>query len=606
MSSPSPIATAETRSTYHVLIWTGVLVLALIQVFVSFRGLDSAAGMDQAQIARELARGNGFSTRFIRPMALQQATSAGKQPNFSLLPDTSQPPVQPLLWAPAFKAMQSKWSFEDKKRIYPLDRVIACFGVTWLLISLVLIHGIAKRLFDLNIAAFTVLTLALCHPLWQMAVGGSSRALLMLLVVLFFHRFQEALRRDHTGERIGAALVFQLIVLGGIIALTHWMGVWLVAGLVVAWWFCLPSSRAGAYVLLVLLIGCISGWGARNLMVGGDPMGMFKANLLSILTPLPAAVHLRDLSGTLPSAFFGTLINRINHNFADLLSNLYLLLMGSLPAMLAVVSLVHRFRNPVVNSMRNAVFITWAAVIVGSVILGGQTDIIGDEQIHTALVPLLTAFGLATLAVLWARLRTDRRTLWTDFGYAFVIVFISAWPMASGLYYGIVEGLFAKDKLINWPPYMPDATGLLNKLVNEDELVVTDQPWAVAWYADRTAIWLPKTKEQFQVLKKEAAAQQHPIVGMLLSPMSTLDEHVHTAFTGNYAPWADVILRSPVLGLGVDLGENMKDAQLFRRPIPLGGMTLPDGRLVPLLTYFSDEDRSARISPPSAKKNSGK
>jgi hypothetical protein len=41
---------------------TVVLGLAIIHLFVQFRGLANATAMDQAQIARQLAMGNGFST----------------------------------------------------------------------------------------------------------------------------------------------------------------------------------------------------------------------------------------------------------------------------------------------------------------------------------------------------------------------------------------------------------------------------------------------------------------------------------------------------------------------------------------------------------------
>jgi hypothetical protein len=47
-------------------------ILALMAVFVSFRGLKSEVGMEQAQLARELARGNGWVTKCVRPGAWKQ------------------------------------------------------------------------------------------------------------------------------------------------------------------------------------------------------------------------------------------------------------------------------------------------------------------------------------------------------------------------------------------------------------------------------------------------------------------------------------------------------------------------------------------------------
>jgi hypothetical protein len=40
----------------------GVAALALAYLFIEFKGLSAADGIDHAQIARELAAGRGFST----------------------------------------------------------------------------------------------------------------------------------------------------------------------------------------------------------------------------------------------------------------------------------------------------------------------------------------------------------------------------------------------------------------------------------------------------------------------------------------------------------------------------------------------------------------
>jgi hypothetical protein len=53
----------------------GVGALALAYLFIEFKGLSAADGIDQAQIARELAAGRGFSTKCLRPLAIQQIQS---------------------------------------------------------------------------------------------------------------------------------------------------------------------------------------------------------------------------------------------------------------------------------------------------------------------------------------------------------------------------------------------------------------------------------------------------------------------------------------------------------------------------------------------------
>jgi len=53
-----------------------LIALTLGNLFTLFRGLDSPHAMDQAQLAREISRGHGFTTKFIRPAAYAQEKAA--------------------------------------------------------------------------------------------------------------------------------------------------------------------------------------------------------------------------------------------------------------------------------------------------------------------------------------------------------------------------------------------------------------------------------------------------------------------------------------------------------------------------------------------------
>ena len=65
MSKP-PTPSASPR-LFRLAFYALAIGLALIHVFITFRGLSTAAGMEQAQLAREIARGNGYQTKVIRP-----------------------------------------------------------------------------------------------------------------------------------------------------------------------------------------------------------------------------------------------------------------------------------------------------------------------------------------------------------------------------------------------------------------------------------------------------------------------------------------------------------------------------------------------------------
>ncbi|MBV8969112.1 MAG: hypothetical protein JO331_08635 [Verrucomicrobia bacterium] len=54
-----------------VLVVVAIVGLGAAYLLIEFRGLSTSVGMRQAQIAREIARGNGFSTKEITPAAAE-------------------------------------------------------------------------------------------------------------------------------------------------------------------------------------------------------------------------------------------------------------------------------------------------------------------------------------------------------------------------------------------------------------------------------------------------------------------------------------------------------------------------------------------------------
>jgi hypothetical protein len=107
-----------------------------------------------------------------------------------------------------------------------------------------------------------------------------------------------------------------------------------------------------------------------------------------------------------------------------------------------------------------------------------------------------------------------------------VVVFICALPLILSLPQKVRVGMHVRDRggVPHWPPYYAPAlnstsTGIKG-WVTDKQIVFSDQPWAVAWYADRISIWLPPTRDGFLKLESVAADLQTPCVGILISPSS--------------------------------------------------------------------------------------
>ena len=73
----------------RVIFFLTLLTFTWLHLFPLFRGLNSPQAMDQAQIGRQIARGEGFTTKFIRPLAYDEASRAAHGPvSFAAFKDT--------------------------------------------------------------------------------------------------------------------------------------------------------------------------------------------------------------------------------------------------------------------------------------------------------------------------------------------------------------------------------------------------------------------------------------------------------------------------------------------------------------------------------------
>lgn len=585
---PRPNYSRAITLSFYVLL----VAIALIQVFGIFRGLSSATGMDQAQIARELARGNGFHTKFVRPYAWQQIIAGGKEVPVTQLKDTYQPPLQPLIWAPVFKAL-GKWLDYDPttgSAMYLLDRVIGGLGAFWFLLTIAFTHVTMRRLFDDQIAIFTALLLVLSQPLWEIAVSGSPQALVMLWTALAFWCFTHAL------VRVGAEVspwraLFGVSVCCGLLVLTHWMALWIVIGFVASAAFLMRDRRSAA-ALLVLSVPLLSlgGWCVRNYMVCGDLLGAAKATFQSLLVYGGDESIQRDFILMNPPVAVDSLFRKLALNFQSHWLDIFNHFAAVVPAFVCFFAMLHRFRKPEVGSARWSLIIIWVFVAVGMALLGLKIGEADENDLFCALVPAMGGYGIAMLAMLWARLNLESGWFWRQWGYAVIAIAISAMPMLTKLPTALRIGIAFRGQLAQWPPYLPDRFARLTKFVDDKEVLFSDAPWAVAWYADRTAIWMPVERKQFPIMKSKLDAQNMAVAGFVITPISAKVKLLTDIFESTYREWADVVYRGPMVAFNMEV----KNIAEFPYPAiyPLHGVSLPaTGGLNVMMVYYADRVR---------------
>lgn len=114
--------------------------ICLFNLFITYRGLEQPEAMDQAQIARNVAQGRGFTSQFLRPLDVVTADKRhGRKAEFNLgaMTDSNNAPLNVYALAAALK-MTGYDRFDEVRMkeggsaIYGADRVVSAVSTVFL------------------------------------------------------------------------------------------------------------------------------------------------------------------------------------------------------------------------------------------------------------------------------------------------------------------------------------------------------------------------------------------------------------------------------------------------------------------------------------------
>jgi len=503
-----------------------MISLTLGNLFTLFRGLDSPQAMDQAQIAREIARGNGFTTKMIRPAAYSQAENAKKSVvSLTKFEDTYHSPLNPLLTAAILKLVGAvdgvKWhQMGENQLIFPLDRVIAAISTVFFLMAIGVNYLLISRVFDTKIAAVCAILMLFCESFWNYALSGLPQMLMLMLfscAIYFVYRAIEAAAEGRVAmtPAMIAGVFFTLL------ALTHWMTVWIALGYIIFAAIAFRPRGIVAAAILVLLLIPATFVMMRNTGISGTPFGTAYLTLYNGLAgsedDIMRTVNLQDNLNL--NGLFSKIIRVALLQTADIIP----FLAGIIVAPLFFISLLHPFKRKPIATFRWAILLMWCTTAVGLAFFGVTPKGLDPNQLHLVFAPIMTAYGLAFLSILWGRLEFVAATpSLRNVHYIFIVVVCSL-PLLLSLPQKISVGIQNRDKggFPHWPPYWAPALNLrLKKIVPENQVTFSDQPWAVAWYADRISIWLPSDRAGFEKLDNIATDLDTAAAGILITPSS--------------------------------------------------------------------------------------
>jgi hypothetical protein len=512
----------------------GVVALALAYLFIQFKGLSATDGIDQAQIARELAAGHGFSTKCLRPLAIHQIQRETGRIPATDFPDTYQAPLNPLIDALALKIYPKAlvMKVETGAPVFAGDRLIASVSVFFFVLSVAVTFVIGSMLFDRRVALTACGLVIVADQFWQFALSGLPQMLMLFLFSCAALCLVLAIKAKAAGQRPLLSF-FPLGICLGLMSLTHPAALWLTAGTAL---FCGSYFQPRVLLGLIPTVICLSIfsiWVVRDYQVAKTPFGVSPYALLEKLPGQDGAWMRQgepDLSAINPLAIRKHAMEEVKNQFGSL----YLLLGGVVVAPLFFVSLLHRFKRTETADFRWAILLLWIFAFAGSAVLGIDGKTVDPNQFHVLFGPLMTLYGVGFALVLWTRLNLQTRFFRTLFlGGLFVL---TGFPALLGFSSG--------GSRINFPPYLPGFMQLFTGWTNPKEIICSDMPWAVAWYADRKALLLPAKVKDFNNFY-DYQSLGGPIVGLYLTPISRDAPFASDIIAGEYKDWAALVLGGP-------------------------------------------------------------
>jgi hypothetical protein len=514
----------------RLLIFAAIGAVAALWFLVRFNGFSDPDAMDQAQIGRQLATGQGYTTLYARPLAMHLILArTGQLP--SPIPEISQAPLGPALNALILQLSGMNFAFGPGDVISPAERAIALGGFVFFALSLPLVYLLGRRLFDPRLGLLGAGLIMVSDLFWRFSFSGLpqmamlfffSGALLALLAAL---DAQDAGRRGRAHAwALGAALLLGLTTLGNGLVLWVFAGFWIFAVAVLRphW----PVALAAPLVYAAPLVP----WAWFNWAALRNPFGLPFYELYRPRGTDPIA-WLADFE-PLMQFRAGDLLARTAENIAGQLQGLAGALGGNFVAgafFLAV--FLHTFRRWEPAQFRWAVLLMWLGAAAGMALAGTGREV-SVNQLHVLFIPVMTLFGLAFLLLLWNRLELDQPLLRTVF---LVVIF-------SLVSIPLISTLLTPTNRVNWPPYLPPIMARFAVWVEPDEALASDIPWATSWYAGRTSLLLPESVEQFELIDSERLLDA-PLVALYLTPFSGEQPAFSTIVNGRYREWARFILR---------------------------------------------------------------
>jgi len=246
-----------------------------------------------------------------------------------------------------------------------------------------------------------------------------------------------------------------------------------------------PRRIGLAVAAFMIFAAVVSPWIARNLAVSGTFFGTAGYAVVEGTFGFPGSRLMQSLTPDMTSArWVLPYISKLQINLGDLLMNDVPRLGGGWMGILFLAGLLLGLRNVVARRLRYFTMFCLGMFLVVSALGRTQWGVLSpdlnSENLLVLLTPLAVIFGVAFFLTLVVQMNVPApQVRYLVVGLVVVLVRLQF----------ITTLLPPKMSPVAYPPYYPPDIQKFSAWMKPDELVMSDVPWAVAWYGDRQCAW---------------------------------------------------------------------------------------------------------------------
>ena len=493
--------------------------MAALYTFTNFQGMRDARAMEEAQLARNFAESGRLDTQCVRPFAIGRLAARSPAGGNAVIgqPDLLHPPVWPAILAGAFHLVgMPKPGTPTTSYVNGMDYLPVATSHFFTALAAILVWLLGCKLFDHRVGVLAASSFLLSDLAWRWSLLGSDLAAATCFALAAVYAGVWAAELPAGGgaeaEQGGVGRWLVPLVLAALLTAAAFLTRYAsgIVALTVVFLHLGASRRrrpwAKAALFAVLAVLPAIPWVARNVAACGLPFGLVFHQLLAGTYLFPGDALARSLAPEMPdagTAFYAVQIKAIanlraffGQDFGFAGGGIVLALFGAM--------YLHRFVRHASRTLR------WCLLPAGLVAILNAAAF-GEESLRVLAIfwPLALPYAWAFFLVLLDRLQFEVR--------AFASAAITAVLLLTAL--PLLMNVLPPRTGLPYPPYFHSYIGWVTSMLEPEECLTTDIPWATAWYGGRTSIQLPRDIDGFYRI-----AEQHQRISLAYFTTVTRDK----------------------------------------------------------------------------------